>query len=97
MLLFSSLFYLIGCHPSDIALKEKCSQYIETAKKRYEGIGFKGTFYSRTKDTCVSVYLDELTDYSFYDELVGQFLHTGVSYTKLAEIESSLNLIGEIK
>ncbi|MEW6408194.1 MAG: hypothetical protein AB1465_05915 [Patescibacteria group bacterium] len=96
-IILSVLTFLVGCQNSDLALKEKCSKYVEIAESRYEGVGFKGTFYSRTKDTCVSVYLGELTDYSFYDELVGQFLHSGVSPTKLNEIEKSLDLIGEIK
>lgn len=86
------ILILTGCQNSQIALKEKCSQFIEKAKVRYERAVFRGTFYSKTKDTCVSIYMfPEGTD--IYDELTGHSLVNLAAPKEAYEQELSLDLL----
>ena len=71
---------------SDLDLKEKCSKYVEKAQKRIEDeresetnptvlYTYAGTFYSKTKKTCISVTgyrVGKEVNYAiYYDELTG--------------------------
>lgn len=91
-----SLILLAGCQNSEFAIKEKCSKFLETAEVRYKGGKFEGTFYSKSKETCVSIYEyygDTSSSFDIYDELTGQFLGNMVSSEDANKLKSSLNLL----
>ncbi len=91
-----STLVLAGCSNSsqenDLALKEKCTSYLSTAKSRINKMNNEnegrtiythfGTYYSNSKKNCITKYKEfwpaiNETRTNYYDELTGQEL---VSY-----------------
>lgn len=79
ILIIISVFLLLGCtinSDTDFTFKESCAKYIDDAKDRYEG--YEGTYYSKGKSTCMSIYWDFGLDDTrqkfirYYDEFSGK-------------------------
>jgi len=79
ILILISVFLFVGCasQDKDFALKETCAKYVKDAQNR--GEGYEGTYYSKGKSTCVSVYYPlqgddpEIREMSYYDEFTGKW------------------------
>jgi len=77
-------------------MKDRCSKFVEVAKDRYKSGKFEGTFYSRSKKTCVSIYQyygDTTSAFDIYDEFTGQFLINLGSFEEKHELEQTLDLL----
>lgn len=80
LLILISVFLIAGCSDqqnTEFTLKESCAKYIKDAQTR--GEGYEGTYYSKGKSTCVSLYYPYKDndsggrEMSYYDEFTGKW------------------------
>lgn len=116
VLVLVAVMVLGGCQQSDLALKEKCQKYITDSRERIEKnndkIGyagaaqyFIGTFYSKLKQTCITVFYkaSSFGDKYIYtvdgeDELTGRSMFSSeVSIPTTDEIDKVISRYDIIK
>lgn len=86
-------FCHLGCsRPCEFDLKEKCSRYVEKAKQQKGENNYFGTFFSRTNETCISIYWGNNT--FFKDELSGIVIETTTGIPDYQKVAKSLDLVG---
>jgi hypothetical protein len=86
-------FAYIGCTTHcDFDVKEKCSKYVEGAKKQKGENNYFGTFFSRKNNTCISIYWGDNT--FFKDELTGRVIETTVGIPDYQKAGKTLDLVG---
>lgn len=92
LLMIICIGLLIGCQKSELALKEQCSRFVGQAMMRWKEVDYKGTFYSKTKTTCVSIYWFNASVMDFYDEFTGTYFGL-LSTEEGFKFQQSLNLV----